>query len=231
VSTFVSEDLACPQCGRRTTFDLAYSVNGGSRPDHRAAILDDSLQRGTCAGCGFAFRAEPELTYVDVARNEWVLVQPADKVEEWADLEREAERMFADVYGPRASPLAREIGRSIRPRIVFGWPALREKLLCGELGLDDVALEALKTFLMGAGEEVPLSDSVELRLVGGDGETLSFAWLDAGTGRVAEELSVPRAMLETAACDPAFEPLRDSFSLGPYVDMNRLLVPDPQEAP
>ena len=36
------------------------------------------------------------------------------------------------------------MGEGFQPRLVFGWPALREKLLCASLSLNDVDLELLK---------------------------------------------------------------------------------------
>lgn len=57
---------------------------------------------------------------------------------------------------------------------MFGWAALREKLICQDLGVDDTTLEFLKMAIMRDVERPPVADETELRLTGGDVDTLEF---------------------------------------------------------
>src|SRR5947209_8272330 len=135
MSRFESLSFPCPKCENPVEFGVVASVNADRRPDFRASILDGSFQRGTCGKCSHRFRIQPEMTYLDAGRKQWILVKPAEEVANWITLERTALETFDLAYGPQAGGLAQEIGRGLQPRIVFGWAALREKILCPEHGL------------------------------------------------------------------------------------------------
>jgi hypothetical protein len=232
MSIFRTANLACPACGQAVEFQVSFSVNADRRPDFRDAILDGSFQRGTCEACGKSFRMEPELTYFDLGRHQWILVRPVEAVAEWESLELQARGLFDAAYGEGASQFAQDIGRTLQVRVTFGWPALCEKILCAGHGLDDVTLELTKTALIRGLDGPPLADTVELRLTGVDGGTLKLAWVDAAEERVIERLDVPRALYdEIAADEPSWRALRAALSAGPYVDLNRLFVPAESEAP
>jgi hypothetical protein len=185
--------------------------------------LLDRIGRLSCPHCGKAQRVEPRLCYVDVARGEWMLVEPTSELERWAELEEAAQLLFDRSYGPGAAPRAQGIGRGLRPRITFGWAALREKLCCARLGVDDLALEVVKVLLLRSGAENPMDDALELRLMDATATTLSFAWITAPGGDVVETIEAPRALLQEAGA-PDLEPLRAALSLGPFVDLHRVLV-------
>jgi hypothetical protein len=86
----------------------------------------------------------------------------------------------------------RQIGEGLRPRLVFGWAALREKLICQDLGVDDTTLEFLKMAIMRDVERPPVADETELRLTGGDVDTLEFQWIATLAKKPIAALSVPR---------------------------------------
>src|SRR5689334_14946693 len=144
MSTILPSQATCPACGATFSFLVAESINAARRPDHRAAILDGSLQQGACPTCGEAFRAAPELTFLDLSNNQWILVEPVERVRQWPALEEAAARVFASSWGERAPAPAQRLGKALRPRVTFGWVALREKLVCVDHGIDDVTLELLK---------------------------------------------------------------------------------------
>ncbi len=117
------------------------------------------------------------------------------------------------------------------PRLVFGWPALIEKLLCEELGLDDAALEALKLALLKDGPQRTLDPTLELRLVRREADDLIFARLDPTTGAEQDRLRVPEAAyLTVKGGGAAWAPLTALLAGRMFVDMNRVLrgpVPAP----
>jgi hypothetical protein len=113
----------------------------------------------------------------------------------------------------------------MQPRVVFGWPAVREKLLCQELGLEDVTLELLKVAILRDVQQPPFADTTELRLVDGDDVMLRFAWFDAADETELARLAVPRPVYRGVAADgAAWAGLRAAFQGAAFVDLNRLLV-------
>lgn len=225
MSIFVPIPLSCPACRESGDFLVVQSVNADRRPDLRQAILDGAFQRETCAKCGAEFRLEPQFTYFDGGRRQWILIQQAFKLDQWATLEKAARATYERTYGQHASAQAQAVGGELVVRVVFGWPALREKLLCVEHGLDDVVLEMLKTMLLRNADEPPISDDVELRLVEVSGPQLTLAWVDAATEGMFQTLQVPRSLYDDVAADQAnWGTLPEELSAGAFVDMQRLFV-------
>src|SRR5262249_36917688 len=127
MSLFLTQTIACPACKQSVEFDVNYSINADRRPDFREAILDGSFQVEECEHCGKAFRLEPQLSYIDLARRQWVLVHPGPRRTDWPQLEEDAKATYDLAYGPQAPASARAIGSALVPRVAFGWAALREK--------------------------------------------------------------------------------------------------------
>ena len=232
MSMFNQATMPCPVCGTPRTFDLVASVNADRRPDLRAAIMNGSFQREKCDSCGSAFRTQPLMTYLDMGRGQWILVQPGGDVRQWKALQEKARSVFAVAYGPDAPPEAQEMGRDMKARVVFGWGALSEKILCSEHGLDDVNLELLKMAVLKDVPAPPLKDQNDLRLVGVEGDELVLAWVSSEDEHVANTLRVPREVYDDIAADTdAWQSLRDELSAEPFVDFNRLIVADADEEP
>lgn len=237
MSVMVADSLACPACGAPVPFDVCFSVNGGRHAHLRAAVLDGTFQRVACPACTASFRLDPELTYLDAGRAQWVLARPAGQADQWAELETVALDVFAAAFGPGSPAAARQLGQRLNPRVVFGWPALREKLVVRDLGLEDTTLELTKLVLIRGLEGGPLADDVELRLVAGDAEALTFAWVRAADEALVETLRVPREVYDDVVADgEGWAALRAALEAGPFVDVDRLLVepsvePSAEEAP
>ena len=227
MSLFEPAEVPCPTCGATLTFDLVASVNADRRPDLRIAILDGSFQLTSCGSCGTTVRLPPTLVYVDMARGQWIMAKPVSEYPNWTALEALARQTFDVSYGKAASLPAQQIGRGLRPRIVFGWAALREKLLAAEEGIDDVALEQLKLSILREVTGAALNDDSELRLVDADADTLTLAWLVSDTERSLSTLDVPRSALDGLAGEAAWAPLRDRLAASTFVDTGRLLLAEP----
>lgn len=224
MSIFHTAQATCGHCGHVNEVERSASVNADARPDLRDAILDRSFQRQVCAKCGTELRLPPHLTYLDVGRNQWIMADPADTVERWKAAEAEARGIWDRSFGMRAPPHGRSMGLTMRSRLVFGWTALREKILCAELGLDDVTLELLKLAVIRDAGNPPLADQTELRLVAGDAKTLRLDWIELGTERSLEGVRVPRGdydAIVAAAADWA--DARAKFDGALFVDWRRLM--------
>lgn len=225
MSVFEPATFPCPKCGANVEFAVVASINADRRPDLRDAILQRTFQVGACGPCGTHFRIAPEMTYFDAGRKQWILVQPAPKLVEWIVLEQEAQGAFDLAYGDRAVPAARAIGRGMQARIAFGWAALREKILCKELELDDVTLELVKIAIVRGSDECPLANDVELRLDRLEQDQLVMTWIKADQEAFIEELLVPRGLYDEIAADlDGWQELRQELSAGPFVDFYRLLI-------
>jgi CpXC protein len=223
MSIFHPAMAVCKACGTKTAVERSASVNADRRPDLRTAIIDGSFQATDCGKCGTRLRLPPHLTYLDMRRGWWIMAEPAPLIEEWPRVEAEARQTYDATFGDRAPPSGRMLGDGLRSRLVFGWPALREKLICADLELDDLSLELLKMAVMRHVDNAPISDETELRLVGGEKKSLAFAWVVAATEERLAELAVPRDIYDGVAGDTeAWEAVRAKFEGQLLVDLRRL---------
>ncbi|MFZ5526374.1 MAG: CpXC domain-containing protein [Pseudomonadota bacterium] len=209
--------LACPQCGQAVAMTPCRHVDADREPALRDAILQDTLQRLDCPYCQAALRPEPRLSFADAARGLWVEVFPQDRLGDWRALEPEALDALRQAQGPSAE------GAGGAARLVFGWRALREKLLAVDAGLDDVTLEKLKLLLMRDMQEPPLPFGAELRLSEVSIDSLSITVLDR-QGQALESLKVPCELLLDITADPdGWAKLDSDLRVGPFVDVQRLI--------
>lgn len=229
MSLFASTKFPCPACGKQVDFDLVHSVNAVGRPDLREAILHGTFQKKTCPSCKKEFRMDPRFTYLDVGRNQWITVFPNAELDQWRTREEEAQRLFDKSFGRQAPPLARGIGANLKPRLVFGWPALWEKLAIDDHQLDDVQVELLKVGLLRSLPETPFGFATELRFqqVPKNNKTeLSFAWLNSLTADFVQGVNVPRELYDDIAVRAdEWKSLRAEFNNALFLDMNRLIIP------
>ena len=224
MSLFDRMQARCPICDAAQEIDLVGSVNADRRPDLRAQILDRRFQEQTCATCGAVFRLPPGFTYGDFGRHQWILAHPFELRGEWRRLEVEALETFAALYGEGSTAEAREIGQGIAPRITFGWPAVRETLVCQEAGLDDIELELAKLAVLRRVPGSPVADGTELRLDRIEGEVLVLYWVDAVTESAITAVRLPRAAYDAIAADGvAWADLRRQIGAGPFADYARIL--------
>lgn len=231
MSIFHTVSLSCPHCAQAVAFEACDSVNADRRPDLRAAILDGSFQRMACPHCAKSFRAAPQLTYLDVGRGQWIAAFPPEAVDQWVELEAAATRAYDQAFGSGASVDAREIGQTLKPRVVFGWHGLTEKLVAAEAGLDDVTLELTKMALLRGLDDPPLPIGTQLRLLADvpDEQSLLLTTVparppvDADEDSGAEELQVPRSLYDEIVAEADdWAALRGRVGAGLFVDVMRL---------
>jgi len=226
MSLFEHVMLPCPACGEQVEFEAVASVNADRRPDLREQILEGTFQRQPCPKCDVPFRLDPQFTYLDVGHQQWILVHPFGSIGDWETLEAQARTVFDRSYGAAAPPAARMIGRDLRPRVVFGWPALREKIFAAAHDLDDIELELTKIAVLRGSSDVPLTAETELRLADVVADELVMAWVVAESGRIAQNLGVPRDLYAEIASDKiGWQPLRDELTGRYFVDMQRMMLP------
>ncbi len=218
--------VTCPSCEEQITVTLAESVNADRRPDLRDQIIEGTFQAITCGECGAEFMLDPVMNYLDMGRNQWFSVQPADRLGDWTDVEDEATEIFDLAYGNKASAQAREIGDTLNARLVFGWASLREKLLIGDLQLDDTIIELCKLAMIHGLPGAPIQAGVDLRLVNAEEDgSLVFDWADVFSGEVLETLVAPRSLYDGIIDAPeAWADMKAALSAGLFVDIQKLFV-------
>ena len=229
MSIFRSMQLTCPVCRKPFDYEAVHSVNADRRPDLRQAILDGSFQQVDCRACRARFRLDPSFNYLDVGKGLWIAAEAITELGDWKQREDEARELFERSYGEGASGMAREIGRGMRARLTFGWPALREKILIAENGLDDVSIEACKAAAMRVQAELPLSGDADLRLVAVKGDRLVLAWVNPADGEVGEKLAVSRSLHDEIAADEAgdYDEFKRDYEGALFVDLGRMLITQP----
>lgn len=232
MSIFRPISLPCPSCQAKVGFQAVHSVNADRRPDLRADILAQTFQQERCPACGAQFRLDPEFNLMDTKRGQWVAAAPLAKLSDWVEVEKHARELFDRAHGPESNPMAQEIGKGLTPRITFGWPALREKLLVSEYGLDDVVLELCKMFIM-RNSDSPISAETELRLIDVVDADLVMGWTIAADGTPGPSMRLARTVYDQIAEDEEgdWEDLAANFDDVLFVDLNRLLMDRKPKAP
>jgi hypothetical protein len=203
-----------------------HSVNADRRPDLRDAILDRSFQRQPCPSCGYEFRMEPELSYMDMRRGQFLAVWPSERAENFEAYEERSRSRFEQAYGTEAPPEAQDIGRLLAPRVVFGWIALNEKLIAQEAGIDDVLLELAKLALIRSGVDGPgLGTGTELRLIGVEEQKLVLGWFQRGNEDLIDVIAVSKDILQEIDSQPEqWKELRDELAKSYFVDYRRFFI-------
>ncbi|GAA6199808.1 CpXC domain-containing protein [Aquicoccus sp. SU-CL01552] len=225
MSLFRSTSIACPACGADIAFEECDSVNADRRPDLREAILDGTFQSLPCPGCDKAVRMEPQFNYLEVGAGHWIAVFPGRMMPDYIEVEDTISEVFDTSYGSRALPSAREIGGGLDVRLVFGWPALVEKLVLRAAGLDDVTVELLKLDLMRRLPQADMGPGRALRVTSVEDGALNFAWILTEQEVPMDGFAADRALYDAIEVAPeAWAPIRTRLTDGPFVDMPKLFI-------
>ncbi len=231
MSLFKMTSIQCPVCEATTDFQAAGSVNADRRPDLRDEIIANTFQSVACPSCGEAMRLEPILNYLDVENGLWLAAYPPRQIGDYLALEDAVQGLFDASYGDAASESAQEVGAVLQPRLTFGWPGTREKLLLRQKRLDDVAIEMLKLDLLRRLPEAPLRPGVELRVVNVSEEALNFVWVETASEEVLQAFECNRALLaEIEGNAEGWAEIRTSLTGGLFVDMQKLYLGEGRNA-
>ena len=132
MSTQITEEISCPQCGAAVKTQLWPGVDAALNPELKARVLDETMFDWHCSECGYEARFLYPFLYHDPERNFMVYLSPNGGGCEEADV---------DAQFPQLTDVAK--------RLVTTPEALKEKVLIFEAGLDDRAVELVKLALSG----------------------------------------------------------------------------------
>ena len=225
MSVFHTQTINCPACATPVEFELVFSVNADRRPDLRDAIVAGTFQRQPCPSCGTEFRVDPEFTYMELRHGLYIGVWPVAKRGQWQSLAKKTAEIFEEGLGKGASPEAKKLGVGIEPRAVFGWPALVEKLIAQQAGIDDHTLELAKVMALRHGSETPIPGQRELRLVEAGADDFVLAWVRPADSRVEKAMRVPRSLIAEIDAEPeSWKAMREEVGNGLVVDFQREML-------
>jgi hypothetical protein len=175
MSTFVHREATCPACATKFQVEIALGLHITRLPDIRRRICDGTFQVARCPGCGKDTVFEATVVYTDFQRGEYVATE-TPRSATWQTARARHETIFRDSFehGP---PIAQEMGVKMKRRIVFGFRALREKLVLWDAGLDDRVVEAVKGDLLREEGESPRDAVLRIATVLAGGH-LMFAVFD-----------------------------------------------------
>jgi hypothetical protein len=225
MSVFHTQTVSCPACATPVEFKLVFSVNADRRPDLRDAIVAGTFQRQPCPSCGAEFRVDPEFTYMELRQKLFIGVWPVAKRAEWKACAAKTAETFEEGLGRKASPEGAKLGVGIEPRAVFGWPALVEKLVARQAGIDDRTLELAKVMALRHGSETPIPGQRELRLVEAGADDFVLAWVRPADSRVERAMRVPRTLIAEIDAEPEpWKAMREEVGEGLVVDFQREML-------
>lgn len=215
-------NLTCPECQSPVRIEVYASVNCDRHPELREQVLDGSFQTKACE-CGVQLCLEAkELSWLDATRKQWLVIRSNADLPDWQEHEQATAELFETALGSKAPAVAQEIGEGMSPRLVFGLPALREKLLLRDLELDDSIVECMKLQLMKHQGIVPQAGH-DFRMTARDGDALHFEVLDTEARATVQGFGVPFSLYEeTDGNRAAWQHLLDQLQAGPFVDVQRL---------
>jgi hypothetical protein len=196
VSTFIATTIAC-KCGREQTVQVADSLQISRVPEVRQAILDGSFHRFACPACGQMLLVDKLVAYTDFGRRHWILVYPRPLLARRGELLGLADDSYRATMVERCAPIVHGWSEGMFRRTVFGLPALREKLLGLDRGLDDRVVELLKVQLA---VRLGLDGGDFLHLDGVGGGALRFLCASAGSPDSLRTVELPVASYRNLAC-------------------------------
>ncbi len=221
MSTLAPVTIGCPECGAAISGQIVICANLPRLPAAVEALKADRFNQLSC-GCGKRVRYQRAVAAVDFRRRLWVYCWPRTCERHWVDLARLTEGAFRKNMAIQAPAMIRDQADAWLTRTVFGYEALREKVVLWEAGLDDVQVEQAKLWMLRG---QPRWAYARFRLRKVDAEHLY--WEIERLDRERDLAKTARALLDQG---PPPDVLPGALGCDPFVDMRRFFV-EPLPAP
>lgn len=216
MSVYQTRALTCPECEAEFDKSVCVSLNGNRVPAVVDEVRTGRFQHFDCPNCSAVLVADGPLIYTDFELRRWVGCFPRPWEGAWRILEHEPARSFQRAMIDDAPPVMRAEADGYLVRTVFGLPALAEKILIWDHGLDDRVVELMKLELHRSPDGPILDPDRRLRFAACDGTDLR---LGLGT---AEVFRVPMTWYhDVAERIDLYAETVDALGAGPYVDIGR----------
>ncbi len=133
MSTQINKDVSCPHCGAAVKTQMWPGIGVDENPDLRALVVNETLFDWKCPACGYEAQLVYPCLYHDKGRGFMVYVVPNGN-------DSELQSVDISEKFPQFNTLTK--------RVVTALTGLKEKILILEAGLDDLAVELVKTALI-----------------------------------------------------------------------------------
>ncbi|MCX7008516.1 MAG: CpXC domain-containing protein [Kiritimatiellaeota bacterium] len=218
--------IRCPKCANEQEVDLFESVEVGSEPALREALMLNQLNAVTCTGCEFAFQVHKSLLYHDAKRGFMIYWLPVP-----AGAEEAGERQFADMLLQLATQQLEGVPLP-QMHLVFSRTELIERIFLLEARLDERVIEYVKhlMYLNNTGKLDPVQKALLFNAQDSTDENLCFVVQDVATRKMEAMLHYSRkaytAMAEMFRAEEKMRMLRELFP-GPHISARTLLAQQP----
>lgn len=153
MSTAITKDIVCPNCGQTQKLELYTSINAEENPELRRDILRESVFDWECRHCGYTAQMAYPTIYHDPEKGCMICLRPSGAVSK-------AETIPAV--------------KGLKKRSVKNPQELKEKILIFEAGLDDTAIELVKNAIVTVLKK-NIDGNIHAYFCSAQGEELKFA--------------------------------------------------------
>ncbi|HMO05005.1 MAG TPA: CpXC domain-containing protein [Kiritimatiellia bacterium] len=218
--------IKCPKCGEQQETQLFESINVRKEPELRDQLMANKINEVTCAACGFAFRVDKPLLYIDQDHALMIYLIPASEAQ-YDTGEDQFNEFLRNMLG-----LLPVDFRAPEVQLVFNRVELVERIFLIEAGLNPRIIEYIKhTIYTQNGSKIPAQQKAILfNAQDSTDETLCFVVQDVATRKFEAVLQYQRETYD--ALDAMFADGEKSADLmelfpGPYISARRLFLEDP----
>lgn len=218
--------IKCPKCGEQQEVDLYESVNVRKEPELRDQLMANKLNEVTCASCGFAFRVDKPLLYIDQDHQLMIYLIPAPE-HQYETGEDQFNEFLRNMLG-----LLPVDFRAPEVQLVFSRIELIERIFLIEAGLNPRIIEYIKhkIYSQNGSRIPPQTKAILFNAQDSSEESLCFVVQDLGTRKFDAVLQYQRetydALEEMFADGEKSADLMELFP-GPYISARRLFLEDP----
>ena len=175
MSTWQDVTLRCPSCAASVAARIALGAHVTRAPQIREQVLARTFHQFVCGHCATQLDLAQPFVYTDFDRDQWILVRNVDEERDWRMWEQRLKDDITRAF-EHGSPLVHDISKRLFARVVFGYEALREKLVIWNAGLEDAIVECIKVRALstdpslGGPDARLIVDSID------EDDRIRFAW-------------------------------------------------------
>lgn len=212
-------------CGHAYGARVARHLHVSRRPEVRQAIVEGSFHRFACPRCQRINVVEEVLPYTDFPRRHWFTLFPGAYLGRREAALALCRETFDKTMREHAPGLVRGWADEFVQRAVFGWAALRDKIVVLDAGLDDRLVEILKLRMFQSGSLV-FEPGVYLCCTRVDKASLVFEY-GAADSQTTTAIEVPGSEYARLVMDfDRLQPFCRRYFGDLFVDFRVALAPD-----